>query len=222
MRKQCKLAPRRGFTLIELLVVIAIIAILASILFPVFSRARENARRTSCMSNMKQLGLGVVQYMQDSDSRFPGCEVGAAGNGLYGGWMFYTNFAQDGTTNFDPAQGAIYPYLKSTGVYACPSDEAEQKDSYALNGLLTKNGGAGYTSGLKETIVQSPANTFMFVEEKFNVSTDDGFFLVDVNHLSDRHFEGSNFAFCDGHAKYLRISEVKTDTSTGGAFRFAP
>src|SRR5471030_86040 len=63
---------RRGFTLIELLVVIAIIAILASILFPVFARARENARRASCMSNLKQLGLGYLQYAQDYDESFPG------------------------------------------------------------------------------------------------------------------------------------------------------
>src|SRR5215216_4432933 len=62
---------RRGFTLIELLVVIAIIAILAAILFPVFARARENARRTSCLSNLKQLSLGIMQYTQDYDERLP-------------------------------------------------------------------------------------------------------------------------------------------------------
>lgn len=63
--------PRRGFTLIELLVVIAIIALLAAILFPVFARARENARRASCQSNLKQIGLSVVQYTQDYDETFP-------------------------------------------------------------------------------------------------------------------------------------------------------
>ena len=63
--------PRRGFTLIELLVVIAIIAILAAILFPVFARAREQARRSVCLSNMKQIGLGLGMYMQDYDQTFP-------------------------------------------------------------------------------------------------------------------------------------------------------
>jgi prepilin-type N-terminal cleavage/methylation domain-containing protein len=63
---------RRAFTLIELLVVIAIIALLAAILFPVFARARENARRASCQSNMKQIGLGILQYAQDNDERLPG------------------------------------------------------------------------------------------------------------------------------------------------------
>ena len=69
----------RGFTLIELLVVIAIIGILAAILFPVFSRARENARRTSCMSNLKQLGLAAMQYVQDYDGRYPFAIVGIPG-----------------------------------------------------------------------------------------------------------------------------------------------
>src|ERR1035437_1858197 len=64
-------AALRGFTLIELLVVIAIIAILAAILFPVFAKARENARRASCMSQLKQLGLGMMQYTQDSDEAYP-------------------------------------------------------------------------------------------------------------------------------------------------------
>src|SRR3954469_24153437 len=64
-------SPNRGFTLIELLVVIAIIALLAAILFPVFGRARENARRSNCLSNLKQVGLGVMQYVQDHDEIYP-------------------------------------------------------------------------------------------------------------------------------------------------------
>src|SRR5690349_4775228 len=68
-------ALRSGFTLIELLVVIAIIALLAAILFPVFARARENARRASCQSNLKQIGLGIMQYTQDYDDRLPVGEI---------------------------------------------------------------------------------------------------------------------------------------------------
>ncbi|BDI33179.1 hypothetical protein CCAX7_52300 [Capsulimonas corticalis] len=119
----------RGFTLIELLVVIAIIAILAAILFPVFAKAREKARQISCTSNMKQLGLGLMQYTQDNDETFP-----SGVNNLGRGWA-----------------GAIYPYVKSTGVYKCPDDststatsleqsavaETDYPTSYGLNGNLT-------------------------------------------------------------------------------------
>src|SRR3954462_9321456 len=89
---RAKLDRKQGFTLIELLVVIAIIAILASILFPVFARARENARRSSCQSNLKQLGLAFAQYTQDYDERLPGATDGPTGNAQLGGWMYYDTF----------------------------------------------------------------------------------------------------------------------------------
>jgi len=103
-------ANRRGFTLIELLVVIAIIAILAAILFPVFAKVREKARQTTCLSNMKQLGLGLVQYVQDSDEAYP-----QTVNGLDYWVRPYNN------TQISWAK-AIYPYVKSEAVYTCPSD----------------------------------------------------------------------------------------------------
>ena len=91
-----------GFTLIELLVVIAIIAILAAILFPVFQKVRENARRTACLSNQKQLGLAVIQYEQDSDEKTPN---GSDPQGLGTGWA-----------------AQIYPFVKSVAVFRCPDD----------------------------------------------------------------------------------------------------
>ncbi len=119
----------KGFTLIELLVVIAIIAILAAILFPVFGRARENARRSSCLSNMKQIGLGISQYTQDFDEKNP---YGFRGNGVNQTWFLDTA-----------------PYLKSVQVFRCPSDPigtgnatwAGPRLSYAGNGYLTNQFG---------------------------------------------------------------------------------
>ena len=94
-----------AFTLIELLVVIAIIAILAAILFPVFARARENARRSSCLSNLKQIGLGMIQYTQDYDETMPQTSWGGvSGQGSRFFWM-----------------DAIQPYVKSTQLFTCPS-----------------------------------------------------------------------------------------------------
>ena len=127
--------PKRAsaFTLIELLVVIAIIAILAAILFPVFARARENARRSSCQSNLKQIGLGIAQYTQDYDERFP-----------YG---INVTFSPT-SNNWGLNDGLLWPqivqpYVKSIQVFACPSDSqggqfvwAGMKMSYAANGNM--------------------------------------------------------------------------------------
>jgi prepilin-type N-terminal cleavage/methylation domain-containing protein/prepilin-type processing-associated H-X9-DG protein len=99
---------RKGFTLIELLVVIAIIAIMAAILFPVFSRARENARRTSCLSNMKQIGLGIEQYKQDNDSNYPMAYFYVNGASSAGGYVQWS--------------GSVQPYVKSEQLFVCPSD----------------------------------------------------------------------------------------------------
>jgi len=126
IRKTGQPAARRatGFTLIELLVVIAIIAILAAILFPVFGRARENARRTSCSSNLKQISLAIMQYAQDNDEFFPRCYI------MYktahpefnttppGGW-WYDGSSWGARIIFGVQQ--LYPYHKSTQLMSCPS-----------------------------------------------------------------------------------------------------
>ena len=113
-------SQKRGFTLIELLVVIAIIAILAAILFPVFQKVRENARRTSCTSNLKQIGLAIIQYQQDTDEIFPQSN----GSQGFGTSPSGNNWGQE-----------IYPYVKSTGVFICP----DSTDGSNFNGGIPNN-----------------------------------------------------------------------------------
>ena len=208
---------RKAFTLIELLVVIAIIAILAAILFPVFSRARENARRASCASNLKQLGIAFMMYTQDYDERLPGVTIGTPGENETGGWVYFTHFDAPGRASvIDVTKGALYPYVKNSQVYVCPSDSVGQQEglSYAtgicVNGATPDSSG-GLGPGNSLAIFDYPSQTLLLGEHEVdgpnsNSSTDDGSgytYLATYNqwNMSVRHLDTSNVLFMDGHVK---------------------
>ncbi len=201
-------APRRAFTLIELLVVIAIISILASMIFPSFARAREMARRTSCASNMKQIFLGFTQYTQDYDERYP-----KAGNfqkwGDGGHWVAGVNdqaltkltsaegYAREPGRTVNIQGGALFPYVKSTQIFVCPSnrDGRETGLSYSMNCAL---------SGSAEFSVQSNTEVVLLVDEAYAA---DGYFWADndstsSDQMTQVHNAGGNLGFVDGHVKF--------------------
>ena len=198
-----------GFTLIELLVVIAIIAILAAILFPVFAQAREKARQTTCLSNMKQIMMGEMMYTQDND-------------GVHS-WLWGSD------PNWIPWHQALDPYIKNKQMWRCPNDSYDRgmdaadntkratPVSYSQAFIWGDWGHEWSAPGAAETRVSSPATT-IFVTERWNGyhqwsqgwATDNwcnnGEFLYGQNNNgiagAKGHSGGSNYAFADGHAKF--------------------
>jgi prepilin-type N-terminal cleavage/methylation domain-containing protein/prepilin-type processing-associated H-X9-DG protein len=220
---------RRGFTLIELLVVIAIIAILAGILFPVFAQAKESAKKTACLSNLKQIGTATFLYMGDNDDVLPNATFSPAGAQREGGWMYYETFPASEATRredgFDAKRGSLYPYVKSAEIFVCPTDGKARisGNSYALNGCLTTPVEFGIAAGKSTTGLDEVTQWLMFGEEVWDddqedlsasflsqSSTPDGFLLYPVKYLSTRHGGGGNATFVDGHAKWFRAEAILT------------
>jgi prepilin-type N-terminal cleavage/methylation domain-containing protein/prepilin-type processing-associated H-X9-DG protein len=179
---------RNGFTLIELLVVIAIIAILDSILFPVFARARENARRASCLSNLKQLGLGIMMYTQDYDETYPYC------------YKYPLKWPDE-----------IMPYVKSAQVFRCPSGEVLSgswenpniMNYYTRYGMNNDFGSAASVDNVKIASINRPAELIMLIDTAPGDSGWTPFLAQYTNPNTDsRHFEGADIGFADGHAKW--------------------
>jgi prepilin-type N-terminal cleavage/methylation domain-containing protein/prepilin-type processing-associated H-X9-DG protein len=169
-----------AFTLIELLVVIAIIAILAAILFPVFAQAREKARQASCLSNFKQIGTGILMYVQDYDENFNPSEVSLSGGGNFTtgyDWTLIVNpYIKNGSTQSLPTGGrTIQGYV--AGIYACPSAiRPKQQDQFVLrcdvfpvwynNGAALSTGASGPARAL--AAIDAPASRIGFWEAGSN------------------------------------------------------
>ena len=199
---------RKGFTLIELLVVIAIIAILAAILFPVFARAREKARQTSCLSNVKQIALAVDMYTTDYDEAYP-MSIFLSGGRAY---AFYH---------------AIMPYMKNAQIMHCPSEQnripaaafpglgiplAPGFDGASYNGnyAIFEDGPNNPLTGANHAVIKQselpfPAETFVMGDGAIELQP-----TLFNSPVVPGHNEGFNVCFADGHAKWVKASETST------------
>jgi len=216
LRNSTRVKP--GFTLIELLVVIAIIALLAAILFPVFARARENARRSSCQNNMKQIGVGIAQYTQDYDELLPIT--------TQNGWDAESR-NDNGTVAKATWRQTLQPYVKSAQLFQCPSNPQKNNvadlevpgvyprinRSYAVN----KN----YIQANAIANIQQPAAKLMVVEALY-----DGTFLStnqccwDAGIWTTRGWSGHlgtmNCLFGDGHIKSMKPTATQQGINMWG------
>ncbi len=237
---------RKGFTLIELLVVIAIIAILAAILFPAFARARENARRTSCQSNLKQIGLGILQYAQDYDEK------------LMNGEGFRYDIQPGIPSSWDLV---IQPYTKSMQLLVCPSDSRSAtyntlgtfgtnlRRSYSMPTYLAPDESPANSSGPNGELgvslarINQPTLTLMAIErgggggnnnvgEWFYCSTAEGTGQVlgstnrqvqdgPVGTSTGLHLDTANFLYADGHVKAQRMIRGGTRAFEGHTTNYA-
>ncbi len=220
----------KGFTLIELLVVIAIIAILAAILFPVFARAREKARQATCISNLKQLSLAFLMYAQDYDETLPSVAFGA--EWPWTQWPDYANYQWAAVF-----PGAVNSYMKNLQILACPSQSRGDNwadiwgvgpigygyNEYMYNAAYGKNTLAALSNapaGVSKIALLCDTYASGIFDDWDNSEGSHGDGMDRVRYggwspWASRH-EGTNVAYCDGHAKFIPEGRITAYTDTNG------
>lgn len=215
-----------GFTLVELLVVIAIVGILASLMLPSLFRAKQRALGVACINNLKQLQLGIQIYASDHDDALPPnhfVSPGVSHVSPHRAWC--EGNARTDATPQNIKKGVLYPYVNDESVYHCPSDRSVAESetgypltqlrarSYSMSGAINCRNTKGFIpqyEKLSEIVIPSPSKFMVFLDVHED-SILDGHFQIFPRGLlsqgiwgdlpSDRHFQGCNLAFADGHAE---------------------
>lgn len=212
-------SPRKqGFTLIELLVVIAIIAILAALLLPSLSKAKAKAQDIGCLSNLKQVTLGWLLYLEDNNGRLPPNPGGSD----Y--WILGNVRTDLNTTNIE--RSLVFPYTPNAGVFKCPRDKATvaatgnlRVRSYSMNGLLGGPSPSVHISRFSQINTPGPSQVFVLLDESES-TIEDGTFGISrnpgtswINLPAELHNSGVNLSYADGHVSRLRWKAPKKFTS---------
>ena len=224
--RMAKSRTRQGFTLVELLVAIAIIAILAAILFPAFARSRENARRSSCSSNLKQISLGLMQYTQDND--------GYLVKTWRGPLPATVGYGPSNTTDKYKWMDAIQPYVKNEKIFTCPSDDKNEPyrfrdgmnyGSYGLSNVYNEEPDKTIRdapSDVNEAAIEDSTGTVWISETSSSTDNTFSFSWADkssnpplikgdrntLSTLIERHLETINVLYCDGHGKAVKLENL--------------